>query len=151
MNSRGGGGIGRIGSYHDYHNHQNGGSSSMGKSKRHMGLRRSLLTPPPPPLLLLLLLQALERVRQGADTMPKRQLYSQLVNELGEDWRDKFTNFDESPIAAASIGQVHKAVLPDGRVVVLKIQYPGVAQSIDSDLSNLKTLVSMLNVLPPGE
>lgn len=94
--------------------------------------------------------QALERVRQGADMMPKGQLYAQLERELGADWREKLQSFDEVPIAAASIGQVHRAVLKDGRVVAMKIQYPGVADSIESDLYNLKTLVNFLNVLPPG-
>lgn len=94
--------------------------------------------------------KALERVRQGADYMPKRQLEAQLTAQLGEKWRDRFKEFDPIPIAAASIGQVHRAVMHDGTVVALKIQYPGVAESIDSDLNNLKTLVRMTNLLPPG-
>jgi aarF domain-containing kinase len=94
--------------------------------------------------------KALDRVKQAADYMPPHQLHSQLATQLGINWRDHFERFDEVPIAAASIGQVHKAVLKDGRVVVLKIQYPGVAASIESDLSNLRRLLSVANILPKG-
>jgi hypothetical protein len=94
--------------------------------------------------------KALERVKQSADYMPKRQLTAQLVSQLGEDWRSKLMEFDDVPIAAASIGQVHRAKLLDGTEVAMKIQYPGVAESIDSDLINLKRLVQMTNLLPPG-
>jgi aarF domain-containing kinase len=83
--------------------------------------------------------------------MPRAQLYAQLSRELGEDWRARLADFDDVPIAAASIGQVHRARLHDGREVAMKVQYPGVADSIESDLQNLKTLVSFLNILPPGE
>ena len=58
--------------------------------------------------------KALDRVKQTADFMPKRQLFAQLESQLGSNWRDHFTSFDEVPIAAASIGQVHQAVLKDG-------------------------------------
>lgn len=94
--------------------------------------------------------KALERVKQAADYMPKRQLEAQLVSQLGADWRSKLLEFDSVPIAAASIGQVHRAKLLDGTEVAMKIQYPGVAESIDSDLMNLKRLVQMTNLLPPG-
>jgi aarF domain-containing kinase len=92
----------------------------------------------------------LDRVRQQADIMPKKQLYSQLEKELGADWQSKFQSFEETPIAAASIGQVHKAVAADGTVVAVKVQYPGVADSIDSDLNNLKRLLMFTNILPRG-
>ena len=82
--------------------------------------------------------------------MPRAQLHAQLAAELGEDWRSKLREFDETPVAAASIGQVHRAVTLDGRAVAIKVQYPGVADSIESDLDNLKALVTYLNVLPPG-
>ena len=84
--------------------------------------------------------------------MPSSQLHRQLELELGPGWRDLFFEFNEVPIAAASIGQVHRAVLnnPERTVVALKIQYPGVADSIESDLNNLKTLITMANVLPRG-
>jgi len=94
--------------------------------------------------------RALERVRRNADYMPRRQLESQLTSELGVDWKKLFSEFQEVPIAAASIGQVHRARLLDGSDVVLKIQYPGVGESIESDLNNLKRLVTMTNLLPSG-
>jgi len=65
---------------------------------------------------------ALERVRAGADVMPKRQLHKALASQLGKDWRQKVAEFDDQPMAAASIGQVHEARLHDGRRVVMKIQ-----------------------------
>ena len=96
------------------------------------------------------LAKALERVRQSADYMPAHQLKVQMMKELGENWQEKFKSFEMSPIAAASIGQVHRASLHDGTDVVVKIQYPGVADSISSDLNNLKLLVSSTNLLPTG-
>ncbi|KAJ8544415.1 hypothetical protein ON010_g11852 [Phytophthora cinnamomi] len=93
---------------------------------------------------------ALDRVRENAHVMPKDQLHHQLETELGEDWRSKFQEFDDVPIAAASIGQVHRATLLNGERVAIKIQYPGVAESIGSDLSNLKRLVTYTNILPRG-
>jgi aarF domain-containing kinase len=73
-----------------------------------------------------------------------------LRTELGDDWADKFSEFEKVPVAAASIGQVHRARLPDGAVVAVKVQYPGVADSIDSDLDNLKSLLLLGNLLPRG-
>jgi aarF domain-containing kinase len=96
------------------------------------------------------LAKALDRVKQAADYMPKHQLEKQLKDQLGADWREKLLEFDYIPIAAASIGQVHRAKLLDGTDVAMKIQYPGVADSIESDLNNLKRLLSMTNMLPPG-
>ena len=96
------------------------------------------------------LAKALDRVKQNADYMPLHQLNSQLAANLGSDWRSSFKEFIETPLAAASIGQVHRAVLLDGTEVAVKIQYPGVAKSIVSDLSNLKTLVTLTNLIPRG-
>lgn len=81
---------------------------------------------------------ALERVRAGADVMPRRQLEKMLVSELGPDWRDRVAEFEDQPMAAASIGQVHGARTLDGRRVVMKVQYPGVAKSIESDVGEYK-------------
>jgi aarF domain-containing kinase len=96
--------------------------------------------------------KALERVRAQADVMPRRQLEAQMTSELGPDWRARLGGdaFQDAPVAAASIGQVHRSVLPDGRAVAIKVQYPGVAESIDSDLNNLKRLLSVTNFLPKG-
>ncbi|PKU41000.1 chaperone activity of bc1 complex- mitochondrial [Limosa lapponica baueri] len=73
-----------------------------------------------------------------------------LNNDLGPNWRDKLESFEERPFAAASIGQVHLARLKNGKEVAMKIQYPGVAQSINSDVNNLMTVLSMSNILPEG-
>ncbi|XP_062980217.1 atypical kinase COQ8A, mitochondrial [Elgaria multicarinata webbii] len=91
-----------------------------------------------------------ERVRQSADFMPLKQMMKTLNSDLGPNWRDKLEFFEERPFAAASIGQVHLARLKNGKEVAMKIQYPGVAQSINSDVSNLMTVLSMSNVLPEG-
>ncbi|KAA8496555.1 Protein ABC transporter 1, mitochondrial [Porphyridium purpureum] len=94
------------------------------------------------------LVKALERVRHNADFMPRSQLEGVLTAELGEQWKQRLVEFNTTPIAAASIGQVHKAKLEDGRDVAVKVQYPGVARSIKSDLGNLKRLVTYSGVLP---
>ncbi|XP_061099525.1 atypical kinase COQ8A, mitochondrial [Conger conger] len=91
-----------------------------------------------------------ERVRQSADFMPIKQMMKALNSDLGPNWRDKLEFFEERPFAAASIGQVHLARMKDGREVAMKIQYPGVAQSINSDVNNLMTVLSMSNALPEG-
>ncbi|EOA99119.1 Chaperone activity of bc1 complex-like, mitochondrial, partial [Anas platyrhynchos] len=91
-----------------------------------------------------------ERVRQSADFMPIKQMMKTLNNDLGPNWRDKLESFEERPFAAASIGQVHLARLKNGKEVAMKIQYPGVAQSINSDVNNLMTVLSMSNILPEG-
>lgn len=91
-----------------------------------------------------------ERVRQSADFMPIKQMTKALNSDLGPNWRDKLEDFEERPFAAASIGQVHLARLKDGREVAMKIQYPGVAQSINSDVNNLMTVLHMSNALPEG-
>jgi aarF domain-containing kinase len=93
---------------------------------------------------------ALERVRQGADVMPPAQLHAMLEEQLGSEWRSRVSAFDEEPMAAASIGQVHRATLLDGRQVAMKIQYPGVAQSINSDIDNLMRLARLTDILPKG-
>ncbi|KAK3696377.1 hypothetical protein QZH41_020250 [Actinostola sp. cb2023] len=92
--------------------------------------------------------QIFERVRNSADFMPKWQLEKVMKGQLGVDWRDKLAEFDDKPFAAASIGQVHKGVLHDGRQVAIKIQYPGVAESIDSDIDNLMTVLKITKLIP---
>ncbi|HEY5633869.1 MAG TPA: AarF/ABC1/UbiB kinase family protein [Burkholderiaceae bacterium] len=92
--------------------------------------------------------QALSILRAQAAPMPLRQLRGVLGREYGTGWAERFERFDEAPVAAASIGQVHRARTKDGRDLALKIQYPGIARSIRSDVANLATLLRLLNVLP---
>ncbi|OTF75387.1 ABC1-like protein, partial [Euroglyphus maynei] len=96
-------------------------------------------------------LQAIfERVRQSADYMPESQLVAMLSQELGPEWRTLFSKFDSKPFAAASIGQVHQAQLDDGSLVAVKVQYPGVAESIESDIKNVLTIIKYANIFPEG-
>ncbi|RGP65120.1 atypical abc1 abc1-a kinase [Fusarium sporotrichioides] len=94
--------------------------------------------------------QVLQRVQDRADYMPAWQRDRVLVANLGPEWRELFNEFEETPIAAASIGQVHKAVLKNGKRVAVKIQFPGVADSINSDLDNLSILLTATKLLPRG-
>lgn len=91
-----------------------------------------------------------DRVRQGADYMPKWQMESVLVQELGQNWQTKMKSFDSKPFAAASIGQVHQCVTHDGRVCAMKVQYPGVAESINSDIDTLLSILIFSKLLPDG-
>jgi predicted unusual protein kinase regulating ubiquinone biosynthesis (AarF/ABC1/UbiB family) len=79
--------------------------------------------------------------------MPEGQVRSVLTEQLG-DYESRFRDLDLSPMAAASIGQVHRAVTHDGIELAVKIQYPGVAESIDSDVDNLRSLLSLARLLP---
>ena len=90
------------------------------------------------------------RLRADADFMPPRQLKQVLNAELGESWLKRFAGFDVHPIAAASIGQVHRANLKDGQELAIKVQYPGIARSIDSDVANVGRLIKLAGVMPPG-
>lgn len=92
----------------------------------------------------------LAQLRERAHYMPPPQLEAVLAKSWGAGWRRKFRRFGATPIAAASIGQVHRATLPDGREVAVKVQYPGVARSIDADVDNVATLLR-LSGLVPGE
>ncbi|KAG5360424.1 Atypical kinase COQ8 [Yarrowia sp. B02] len=96
--------------------------------------------------------QIFSRVQNSANYMPAEQLHKVLTKELGPGWRDElFSSFEDKPIAAASIGQVNTAVLRDSyEPVAIKIQYPGVADSIDSDLNNLMILMTASSMLPEG-
>jgi aarF domain-containing kinase len=95
--------------------------------------------------------EVLQRVQDSADYMPAWQRDKVLTQNLGSEWRDLFESFEDIPIAAASIGQVHKAVLKStGQPVAVKVQYPGVANSIDSDLNNLSILLTASRILPRG-
>ncbi|RVD90350.1 uncharacterized protein DFL_001320 [Arthrobotrys flagrans] len=100
----------------------------------------------PPPIQTIL-----SRVQNQADYMPPSQRDSVLSSNLGPNWRSLFSTFSEHPIAAASIGQVHVGTLAStGQKVAIKIQYPGVATSISSDLNNLSILLTATRLLPKG-
>ena len=95
--------------------------------------------------------EVLQRVQDSADYMPASQRDNVLSSNLGPSWRDLFETFEEVPIAAASIGQVHAATLKSsGQRVAIKVQYPGVSGSIDSDLNNLSILLTASRLLPKG-
>jgi aarF domain-containing kinase len=95
--------------------------------------------------------EVLTRVQDSADYMPASQRDQVLVSNLGPNWRELFSEFSEVPMAAASIGQVHSARLAsNGIPVAVKIQYPGVAASISSDLNNLSVLLNASKLLPKG-
>lgn len=90
------------------------------------------------------------RLQADASPMPIRQLEQQLSRQWGPSWRDRLSHFDMTPIAAASIGQVHRARTRAGRELAIKVQYPGVAASIDSDLDNVVSLLAVSRLVPPG-
>lgn len=96
------------------------------------------------------LAQALESLRSQAAPMPLAQLRRVLGRAYGTGWEQRFARFDETPIASASIGQVHRARTIDGRELALKVQYPGVARSITSDVDNVATLLRLAQLLPLG-
>ncbi|KAF0975839.1 hypothetical protein FDP41_005166 [Naegleria fowleri] len=94
--------------------------------------------------------KALEKVRHAANIMPQWQLEQAMSSQFGEEWKSGFKYFDMKPIAAASIGQVHRGILTNGREVAIKVQYPGVAESIDSDIRNVERLMKYTNLVPRG-
>ena len=90
------------------------------------------------------------RLRSEADPMPPKQLEQALAAGWGPGWQAMFQRFDMEPIAAASIGQVHRAVALDGRDLAIKVQYPGVAASIGADVDNVAALVKLSGLVPAG-
>lgn len=92
----------------------------------------------------------LTRLQDAAPPLPARTVHKVLVEQLGDDWRENFRSFEDRPTAAASIGQVHKAVWHDGRTVAVKIQYPGAGNALLSDFNQLSRLGKLFGVLLPG-
>jgi predicted unusual protein kinase regulating ubiquinone biosynthesis (AarF/ABC1/UbiB family) len=82
--------------------------------------------------------------------MPPGVVHRIMVAELGEQWREYFQSFDDTPAAAASIGQVHRAVWSDGRDVAVKLQYPGAAKALNADLRQIARLSRLFGVMVPG-
>ncbi|MFG2328890.1 ABC1 kinase family protein [Streptomyces sp. NPDC048604] len=93
---------------------------------------------------------ALTKLQDAAPPMPTRTVHAVLAERLGEDWRELFLEFEDKPAAAASIGQVHRAVWRDGREVAVKVQYPGAGEALLSDLTQLSRFARLLGPLIPG-
>ncbi len=94
--------------------------------------------------------QALTKLQNSAPPLPASSVHGVMERQLGEDWRDRFSSFDDQPAAAASIGQVHRAVWSDGREVAVKIQYPGAGDALRSDLRQLARMAPLFKVLQPN-
>lgn len=92
----------------------------------------------------------LTKLQETAPPMPEDMVYEVMRAELGSDWQDRFQEFDARPTAAASIGQVHKAVARDGRHVAVKVQYPGAAEALRKDINQLMRLGRMFGIGLPG-
>ncbi len=94
--------------------------------------------------------QTLSALRDDVPPLPFKQVEKLLRDELGEQPAKVFASFEEEAFAAASIGQVHRAVTREGQAVAVKVQYPGVAEAVDTDLRNLTLLLPLVKRLAPG-
>ncbi|MFI6482574.1 ABC1 kinase family protein [Nonomuraea sp. NPDC050663] len=92
----------------------------------------------------------LTKLQEAAPPLPVSTVHRVLAEELGDDWRENFLDFDDQPAAAASIGQVHRAVWHDGRAVAVKIQYPGAGKALLGDFKQLARLGKLFGVMLPG-
>src|SRR3954471_6310877 len=92
----------------------------------------------------------LAQLQEGAEPVSFRSVRGVIEEDLGERLGRVFADFDETPLAAASIGQVHRATLRDGREVAVKVQYPGIAEAIHADLQNLRLALKLLSGIAPG-
>ena len=92
----------------------------------------------------------LTKLQDSAPPMRAESVHAILADELGDDWRQRFASFDDQPAAAASIGQVHKAVWHDGRVVAVKVQYPGADKALLADLNQMARLGRVFGAAVPG-
>lgn len=94
--------------------------------------------------------EALTRLQEAAPPMPATAVHRVLTEQLGRGWRQRFDEFDDTPAAAASIGQVHRARWHDGREVAVKVQYPGAGPALLADLTQLSRFARLFAVLSPG-
>lgn len=94
--------------------------------------------------------EALTKLQKDAPPLPVAKVHRVLDAQLGTKWRERFTSFDDTPVASASIGQVHKGVWSDGREVAVKIQYPGADEALRADLKTMQRMVSVFKQLSPG-
>ena len=90
---------------------------------------------------------ALRKLRDQAPTSTIAEIRAQVELELGGRISELFSDWQDEPIASASIGQVHRARLSDGRVVAVKVQHPGIAKAVESDLENAGMLESLASSL----
>ncbi|WP_433613692.1 ABC1 kinase family protein [Dactylosporangium sp. CA-139114] len=93
---------------------------------------------------------ALTKLQEAAPPLPAASVHKVLAESLGADWRERFKEFDDKPAAAASIGQVHRAVWSDGRDVAVKVQYPGAGEALRSDLNQLARFAGLFKAIQPG-
>ncbi|NBP86612.1 MAG: AarF/ABC1/UbiB kinase family protein, partial [Mycobacteriaceae bacterium] len=94
--------------------------------------------------------EALTKLQKDAPPLSAEKVHRVLDGQLGTKWRSRFQSFDDTPIASASIGQVHKGVWSDGREVAVKIQYPGADEALRADLKTMQRMTSLLKQLTPG-
>jgi len=94
--------------------------------------------------------EALTKLQREAPPLPAAKVHRVLDGQLGTRWRERFQSFDDTSIASASIGQVHKAVWGDGRAVAVKIQYPGADEALRADLKTMQRMVGVLKQISPG-
>ncbi len=94
--------------------------------------------------------EALTKLQNAAPPMPTKTVHRVMAEQLGSGWRERFDSFDDDSAAAASIGQVHRAVWHDGRPVAVKIQYPAAASALQADLQQLARIAPLVGVLVPG-
>ena len=94
--------------------------------------------------------ETLVKLQDAAPPLPARVVHKVLAKELGEHWRDNFADFNDTPAASASIGQVHKGIWKDGRAVAVKIQYPGAKEALISDLNQIQRFAKIFQLLLPG-
>ena len=93
---------------------------------------------------------ALTKLQENAPALPAATVHKVMTQSFGPDWRENFESFSDSPAAAASIGQVHRAVWADGREVAVKVQYPGAGKALVADLNQLSRISRLFGVLVPG-
>ena len=94
--------------------------------------------------------QTLSALRDDVKPVPFKRMRKLVEEELGGPLGEHFASFDEDAFAAASIGQVHRATTLDGREVAVKVQYPGVAEAVETDLRNMQVLFPLVKRLAPG-
>ncbi|MBB6373679.1 putative unusual protein kinase regulating ubiquinone biosynthesis (AarF/ABC1/UbiB family) [Pseudonocardia eucalypti] len=94
--------------------------------------------------------EALTKLQSAAPPMPAKDTHRVLAEQLGRGWRERFTEFEDEPAAAASIGQVHRGVWHDGREVAVKVQYPGADEALLADLRQLGRFSRLIQPLVPG-